>query len=197
MGKVPSDQPLVCEREVSGAWIVLWCLVGIAAVFAAGFSLGPVVLGSTALGPAVPPALREEVRFLSEADVMMKFFGNRWDRLEAAAKRLGWDQAELDKAMRLVEAAKARFEAVEIARLGLGHDPRITVELLKRELGLLAEQLALTFCEEFHLPCIRGRAPDKLEPLSAPATRPPLRGAFFLPVARIISSASATRRFAV
>lgn len=184
MRDVLPDQLLVCEREVAGAWVVFWCLVGVAAVFAAWLLFGSVVLGSTARGlaeVAVPPALREEVRLLQEADLMLEFFRNRWGRLELARERFGWSQAEFDTAMRLVEAAKGRFEAIEIARLGWGRDPRITLELLKRELELLHEQIVLTFCEEFQLPCPRGLAPDALP---QPAARPPIRGRSFLTAPR-------------
>lgn len=110
---------------------------------------------------AAKPSVQEEVELHNEAMNYVAFWKRREQRLEKAAPRFGWGDKELEKALRLVEAAKSRFESVDGMYKVWGKDPRVTYGLLKKEIDALFEQLTLTFCEEFELVCMRGVPPDE------------------------------------
>lgn len=154
-----SPQPLVHQPEQTRSAILVISALGLLATFIIGVLTGasgsvrPLAAEKTKLARSATTADTAKIR--REAESYLGFWENRESRMEKAAQRLGWKNADLAKAMRLIDAAKPRFEAVAVA-LRAGDDPT-----LKREFGLLYEQLALTYCEEFHLSCRRGVAPDQ------------------------------------
>ena len=110
--------------------------------------------------PAALPSWEDEIRLLDEAVIYVLFWERRVPRLQKAAARFGWNQLELAKAFRLIEAIKPQFQAVEIGYFGWGTNPEVTYDLLKKEVDELYGRLEL-ICEEFGLICQRGIPPDQ------------------------------------
>ena len=163
--------PLVRQPEQTMSAILVIGASALLATFITGLLIGasgsvrPFPVEKTVSLPpaAVPPT---DATLLREARAYVGFWKHRESRLDQAARRLGWRKADLAKAMRLIDAAKPRFEAVAAA-LGIMDDAT-----LKREMNLLYEQVALTYCEEFRLACVRGVPPDQARPKKAHARKP-------------------------
>ena len=159
------------NAKIVAVCLTIVVLILIIALFSAGMWIGPYLSGRTdpmawLESRPVSPSMSEEIRLLGEAEAYVLFWERRQPRLEKAAARYGWSKAELKIARRLIEAARLRFEAVEIGYRGWG-DPSITLELLKREVDGLIEHLGLTFCTQFGLECLRGVPPDQAHFLPA------------------------------
>jgi len=160
-------QPQKRGRGIGWVKVSLTLICPLIVAFLLGVLAGPPLLkrwneiGVEQARLAAQPSLQDEVKLHNEAMTMLAFWKQREQRLDRAATRFGWDDKELEKALRLIEAAKSRFESVDGMYKVWGKDPRVTYELIKREIDALFEQLALTFCEEFELVCRRGVPPDE------------------------------------
>lgn len=160
MEDIVDGRPLVRKPEQTLSAVMLLGILGLTATFVAG-----VLMGSSGVRPlpaekvvSQAPLSTVDLKLHTEARGYLAFWQNRESRMDGAAKRLGWKKADLAKAMRLIDAAKPRFEAVAAA-LGATDDTALT-----QEMDLLFEQLALTYCAEFRLVCIRGVPPDQARP---------------------------------
>ncbi|MBI4132639.1 MAG: hypothetical protein HY473_00870 [Candidatus Sungbacteria bacterium] len=185
-------------RGQSCLTIITLALLALAGLFIIGKEVGTPLLRSLGVVSIAQvqavvggPSLADEAKLRLEAARYTFFWENREQRLEDTARRFGWSREDLEKATRLIEAAKPRFEAVQIGWNALGEDPRITYELLKKEVDELYEQLTLTFCEEFGLVCKRGVPPDEahFKDGAKPAAKPPgkqVQGAFSFPIKNAI-----------
>ena len=120
---------------------------------------------------AAVPTLEDEARLLNEAATYALFWERRASRLQKAAARFGWDERELAKAFRLIEAAGFRFQAVEIGYLGWDSNPEITYDILKHEVDELYSWLVI-ICDELGLVCRRGVTLDQAQFKSGQPPKP-------------------------
>ena len=112
---------------------------------------------------AEAPRLQEHERLLiGEAVGFARLWKHREGFLQAVGHPLDWKPADYYKARQLFEEARPYFETVFKTTEDLsagGSNPGASFLGLETALDLLFEKLALTFCTEFKLRCIRGAFP--------------------------------------
>ncbi len=124
------------------------------------------------------PRLQEHERLVIEEAVgFARLWKHREGFLQAVGQPLDWKPADYHKARQLFEEARPYFETVFSTAESLSagaSNPGASFPGLEAALDLLFEKLALTFCTEFKLRCIRGvfPVPRLLNGQDTPAENP-------------------------